>query len=76
MILPTKHIPLPDTYLGIGGLLLKELSVPRTVPELWKRVRKNNSVSTLERFYLALDMLYTLKLIDLSGSLLHRRIGA
>lgn len=74
MILPTKHVPLSDTYIGIGGVILKELSAPRTVVELWK-IMQRKKIETLnaQRFYLTLDFLYTLKLISFSKGLLHRR---
>lgn len=74
MILPTKHVPLCDTYLGIGGIILKELSAPRSVMELWKIMqRKQLATFNSERFYLTLDFLYTLKLISYSKGLLCRR---
>jgi hypothetical protein len=73
MILPTKHVPLPDTYLGIGGVILAELSTPRTVLELWKIMqRKKMETLNTERFYLTLDFLYMLKLITFTKGLLHR----
>jgi len=73
MILPTKHIPVCDTYIGIGGVILKELSVPRTVGELWKKVRKSAAVANPDQFYLTLDFLYTLKLVVFTNGLLQRR---
>ena len=76
MILPTEHIPICDTCIGIGGIILKELTTPRTVAELWSRVRRKSiGAANLERFYLTLDFLYTLKLIDFTKGLLHRRTG-
>lgn len=76
MILPTKYIPVCDTYLGIGAMILKELSVPRTVGELWRRIRKNDMIGSPDRFFLALDFLYTLKLIAFTKGMLHRRNDA
>ena len=74
MILPTIHIPACDTCIGIGGIILKELAAPRTVAELWSRVRRKSiGAANLERFYLTLDFLYTLKLIAFTKGLLHRR---
>lgn len=73
MILPTKYIPFGETYLFVGGIILKNLNAPRTVGELWRRVRRETAVATLDRFYLALDFLYTLKLIAFTKGVLHRR---
>ena len=77
MILPTEHIPICDTCIGIGGIILKELTTPRTVAELWSRVRRKSiGAANLERFYLTLDFLYTMKLIAFTKGLLHRRVEA
>ena len=77
MILPTIHIPVCDTCIGIGGIILKELATPRTVAELWNRVRRRSiGAANLERFYLTLDCLYTMKLIAFTKGLLHRRAEA
>lgn len=77
MILPTIHIPVCDTCIGIGGVILTELATPRTVAELWNRVRRKSiGAANLERFYLTLDFLYTLKLIAFTKGLLHRRTEA
>lgn len=73
MLLPTKYIPLPDTYLGVGAIILKKLAVPRTVTELWRSVRSEAAVSNPDRFYLVLDFLYTFKLIELHNGLIRRR---
>ena len=73
MILPTKYIPFGETYLFVGAIILKNLNAPRTVSELWKRVRRESAVSNLDRFYYALDFLYALKLIAFTKGVLHRR---
>lgn len=76
MILPNKFIPTCETYLGVGGIVIKNLDTPRTVAELWKRVRRESSSLNADRFYLTLDFLYTLKLIAYTKGLLHRRNDA
>ena len=73
MILPTKYIPLPDSFLGVGYFILKNLDAPRTVSELWRRVRHDTSVSNPDRFYLVLDFLFSFKTIAFSKGMLHRR---
>lgn len=73
MILPTKHIPVESTLLGVGGLLLHALAHPQTVSTLWERVRHNPQVGTFLRFTLALDLLYTMGLVALQEGLLTKR---
>jgi hypothetical protein len=61
--------------LAVGAILLRELSIPRTVSELWNRVRHSRSVGTYERFVLALDLLFIGGAIHLEGPFLVRRVG-
>lgn len=73
MILPTKHITVEYSLIGVGGLLLKELGQPTTVSDLWETVRSQPQVATFERFTLALDLLYMVGAIELRGSELRRK---
>ena len=64
MILPTKHITVENSLIGVGGLLLPHLSQPRTVSALWEKAREMPQVATYERFTLALDLLYIMDAIE------------
>lgn len=72
MILPTKHIPEDQALLGLGAIVLGELSTPQTVTSLWGRVRHSSVVGTYERFVLALDLLYLVGLVRLSRGFVER----
>ena len=74
MILPTKHIAFSHSLLGVGATLLKELSRPLSVTELWDKVRTSKGVGSYQRFILALDMLYLLGAIELQTGLLSRKV--
>ena len=65
MILPTKHIPLDQTLLGVGAVLLPYLTEAHTVSSLWEATRENVSVGTFDRFVLALDLLHVLGGVEL-----------
>jgi hypothetical protein len=65
MILPTKHIPVDQTLLGVGAVLLPYLTEARTVSSLWETTRENAAVGTFDRFILALDLLHVLGLVEL-----------
>jgi hypothetical protein len=67
-ILPTKHIEEKDTLLYSGALILKELSKPQTVSELWYKTKKSDSIDTFERFVATLDMLYIIGLVELEAN--------
>ena len=73
MILPTKHISLNQSLIGLGALLLKKLDRPRTVSGLWRKVRLIPEVGTFQRFVISLDFLYALGLIQFRNGLLNRR---
>lgn len=64
MILPTKHIPVENSFIGIGALLLAYLDQPTTVSSLWQKVRKLPQIATFERFTLTLDLLYIMNIIE------------
>lgn len=40
MILPSKYIQLSESYIGLGGILLRMLNTPMTVDELWQKYKK------------------------------------
>ncbi len=72
MILPTKHVPVNETLLGIGALLLLKLKRPKTVSALWTQAQKQAEVATFTRFILALDLLYMLGAIEMRDGLVMR----
>jgi ABC-3C biological conflict system middle component len=73
MILPGKHLREDRALLSIGGEILRQLDEPRTVSELWERVRVARSGLTLiaplpfDWFVLALNLLYAMSALELSG---------
>lgn len=64
MILPTKHITVDDSLIGLGAMLLTRLDKPATVSVLWQEVRELPNVATFERFTLTLDLLYLMNVIE------------
>ena len=64
MILPNKHLGLSRSVLGVGAILLKEMTDETTVSMLWERVRERPEIRTFELFLLCLDMLYALGLVS------------
>jgi len=72
MILPTKHISISHSLLGVGAKILELLYHPRTVSSLWSDVSTMHEVATFERFVLTLDFLYTIGAVEINEGLLHR----
>lgn len=77
MILPTKHIRIERSLLGVGADLLRLLHEERSVSSLWVALVKQRSASNLPRvsfdwFVLALDFLYAANAIELHDGRLRR----
>lgn len=72
MILPTKHIRLSNSLIGVSAELLKHINGARTVTSLWNDVPNLTSIRSFEQFTLGLDFLYCLGAIDFKDGLLRR----
>ena len=73
MILPEKHIRLAESFLGLGGVILKFLVNPKSVDVLWVEFEKvNNSgyfpaYHSFDNFILALDYLFMIGAVELDN---------
>ena len=74
MILPSKHIKLENSLIGISAEILKHIQSPQTVSQLWNDVRSIQGVRTFEIFTLSLDFLFTLDAIEFHEGLLRRLV--
>jgi hypothetical protein len=78
MILPGKHLREDRALLSIGAEILGYLDEPRTVSELWERVRVTRSGPTLlaplpfDWFVLALNLLYAMSAVEMSEGVIAR----
>lgn len=72
MILPTKHISVNNSFLGLGGIILVHLNQSKTVTTLWNEVSKKPEFASFERFILTLDLLYMIGAIELEEGLLRK----
>ena len=73
MILPTKHITVENSLLGVGAIILVHLQRPTTVSTLWEKLRILPEISTYERFTLGLDLLFMINAIELNEGKLRKR---
>ena len=68
MILPAKHLRHDRALLGVGAEILVELGEPRTVSELWERVRLARGTKaapiSFDWFVLSLSFLYAVTAVD------------
>lgn len=72
MILPTKHVRINYSLLGVGALILAHLDKPTTVSALWEELRSLPEISTYERYTLGLGLLYMIETIDIRDGMLRR----
>ncbi|OGV49203.1 MAG: hypothetical protein A2017_05950 [Lentisphaerae bacterium GWF2_44_16] len=75
MILPDKHNKLSNSLLGVGAVILENMSEARTVSSLWNKVKVTPEVSTFERFTLSLDLLFMIGVIEFDEGFLRRTIN-
>lgn len=67
MLLPTKHINLSESILGLSGYLLDILkNSSLSLDEIWKTKQENNFFKghSIENVVSALDVLFMIGLID------------
>lgn len=75
MILPSKHINLSESLLGLGGVLLEILlRQPRSLDSLWQEYSKINNRKDIYPAYhsfdnviLAVDLLYIIGAVEINS---------
>jgi hypothetical protein len=72
MILPTKHVNVEQSLIGVASLLLTKLQSSDSVSSLWFRVSESPSVGSFFRFTLALDLLFMLNAVEFRSGKLSR----
>lgn len=76
MILPTKHLPLDRSLIGVGADVLSLLETPKTVNKLWVEFQalseEKNSRRTFDWFTLTISMLYSVGAIEMAGVRIRR----
>lgn len=71
MILPTKHIRISESLIGLGGYLIKLLKQPMTIDKLWYKFSKNNNKGfpayhSFDNVVLSLNLLFIMGVIDIN----------
>lgn len=64
MIMPDKNTPLANSLLGYGAIILQNLHSNQTISSLWEKVSSQDSYFTFEKYCLALDVLFAVRLIQ------------
>jgi hypothetical protein len=71
MILPSKHFSESRALITVGASILAELENPRSVSELWEKLRSNNadddesSAMSFDWFTLGLTFLFTIQAVEM-----------
>lgn len=69
-MLPDKTIKTSFSLLGVGALLLQKASATETVSSLWEKVKKEDTVSSYEKYIRGLIFLYTIGAITYERGIL------
>jgi hypothetical protein len=72
MILPDKNLLLSHSLLGMGSVILMELTIPQTVSSLWEKAR-SKGIAPFEKFILTLDLLYMIGLVEFKEGIIRRQ---
>ena len=72
MIIPTKHITIENSLLGIGAELLQRMNKPKTVSTLWDQSKSIKGIKSYEVFTLTLDFMYLLGVIEFNKGFVRR----
>lgn len=73
MILPTKHINISRSLLGMGAEVLDLLDKPSNVSALWYKVKLIPEINTFENYTLVLDFLFMLGAIEYKKGFINKK---
>ena len=69
MLIPTKHLRISESIVGLGSFVLESLSKPKSIDDLWKEFqqayidKKYPSYHSYEELVLAIVFLYSIGVI-------------
>lgn len=71
MILPTKHIRISESLIGLGGYLLKFLKEPITIDHIWIKYENVNNKKfpayhNFDNLVLALNLLFIMGIVEIN----------
>jgi len=76
MILPTKHLPVERSLIGVGAEILLLLDQPKAVTNLWvdfqEFCKEKDIRLTFDWFTLTISMLYAVGAVEMKNKRLHR----
>lgn len=73
MILPTKHINISRSLLGMGAEILLLLNKPRNVSTLWYKAKLIPEINTFENYTLVLDFLFMIGAVKYDNGFIHKK---
>jgi hypothetical protein len=71
-LLPNKYVRVRGSLIGVGARLLAHLDKPRSVSDLWTRMKDQDDALPYDQFVFALDLIYALAAVDLHQGLVVR----
>lgn len=63
MLMPGKYLRQQDSLLYLAGVLLRRMTRPMSVSELWEVFVRDEPTATFERYVLCLDLLHMMSIV-------------
>lgn len=74
MILPSKHIKLSESLIGLGAFVVSIVKKPLTIDECWKQLNEDyintgklKKHHSFDNFILTVDLLYMIGVIEMNS---------
>lgn len=72
IILPDKTIRLEYSVIGIGAIILQNMSTTDSVSSLWERVKVRDEINTYEKYISGLILLFSIGVIVYNSGVLSK----
>lgn len=67
MILPSKHLPIKKSLIGCGAHVVSALAKPKSLERLWREMREQGHIESLNKLIATIDVLYLLGIVEANG---------
>lgn len=69
-ILPDKTIRIEYSVIGVGAILLQNMTRTESVSSLWEKVKLKNEVNTFEKFISGMVVLFSIGAISYNNGII------
>lgn len=73
MILPSKHIYLSESLIGLGAFVISLLNIPTSIDECWKQLKETyldtgviKKKHNFDNFVMTVELLFIMGVVDIN----------